>query len=947
MSIRNTLFLLLLLTSVAYGQPVGTSFTYQGDLQVIEVSGRTVPGNGQFDFTFTLFDNESTGSTVGAPFTADNVTVIDGIFTVEMDFGVEPYTGDQLWLQVAVRNGVDTGPYTDLLPRQALKPAPFAILSELVSEGSVGELEVVPSEVQVRINETCPAGSSIRIVNEDGSVVCETDSDEQNLSLAGTNIAISNGNSVDIAPLLNDNDAANELNTGVAFDGTNLTVSDAGGDLSVDLSGLSSAPQTLSLSGTDLSISDGNTVDLGTALGDNDANNELNTGVAFDGTSLTVSDAGGDLSADLSDLINDDTNELNTSVAFDGTSLSVTDAGGSLSADLSALINDDTNELNTGVAFDGSNLSVTDAGGSLSADLSALVNDDTNELNTGVSFDGTNLSVTDAGGSQSADISALVNDDTNELNTGISFTGGTLTVSDAGGDQSVSLAGVVNNDTNELNTGFALTGNILSVTDAGGSLSADLSGFLDNTDSQMLSLTGSSLAISGGNAVDLAALFGDNDPANELNTGFSFDGINVSVTDAGGTLSADLSALSDTAAQVLAKLITVDGDGSGLDADLLDGMHASEIIAAAGSDSRIPISTSPFTITEPGSYIVTQNLVDMVDDTDGIRIEASNVTVDLGGFRLTADMSPDDNVVSRRHAIFVSNGNSNVHILNGHVDNWGADGIDANNCTGCIFENLTITNSRFGGLVSGEGAVVSHVTASFNGDDGIEINNGTVVAFSTAQGNGDNGIASVNSSNRGESVSIINSTAFENTLDGFELDIGAIVIGSAAYDNLGHGFDLSGSSTVQESSAYDNGLNGFEIVNGMLRDNVAAQNGTLATDENDDNGFRVSANSYLINNHAYENDGAGIRVTSSDTTIENNTAIDNDRTGIESRVTNTSGTIVATIESLYIRNRAAGNSIANYDIAAGNSFGPIINIASGGDISLIAGADHPMANFEY
>jgi hypothetical protein len=40
---------------------------------------------------------------------------------------------------------------------------------------------------------------------------------------------------------------------------------------------------------------------------------------------------------------------------------------------------------------------------------------------------------------------------------------------------------------------------------------------------------------------------------------------------------------SDTAAQVLAKLITVDGAGSGLDADLLDGSHASAFALLAGA----------------------------------------------------------------------------------------------------------------------------------------------------------------------------------------------------------------------------------------------------------------------------------------------------------------------------------------------------------------------------
>jgi hypothetical protein len=39
----------------------------------------------------------------------------------------------------------------------------------------------------------------------------------------------------------------------------------------------------------------------------------------------------------------------------------------------------------------------------------------------------------------------------------------------------------------------------------------------------------------------------------------------------------------DTAAQVLAKLVTVDGVGSGLDADLLDGSHASAFAQLSGA----------------------------------------------------------------------------------------------------------------------------------------------------------------------------------------------------------------------------------------------------------------------------------------------------------------------------------------------------------------------------
>jgi hypothetical protein len=45
-----------------------------------------------------------------------------------------------------------------------------------------------------------------------------------------------------------------------------------------------------------------------------------------------------------------------------------------------------------------------------------------------------------------------------------------------------------------------------------------------------------------------------------------------------------------------------DGSGSGLDADLLDGQHAAEIIAAASDEVRTEITSCGTNINKPGSY---------------------------------------------------------------------------------------------------------------------------------------------------------------------------------------------------------------------------------------------------------------------------------------------------------------------------------------------------------
>ncbi len=99
---------------------VSTSFTYQGSL----VDGGS-PANGDYDFEFKLYDAATDGSQVGSTLTLDDVTVTDGQFTVQLDFG-SVFDGTDLWLEVGVRPGSDTGTYTTLSPRRALTATPYA-----------------------------------------------------------------------------------------------------------------------------------------------------------------------------------------------------------------------------------------------------------------------------------------------------------------------------------------------------------------------------------------------------------------------------------------------------------------------------------------------------------------------------------------------------------------------------------------------------------------------------------------------------------------------------------------------------------------------------------------------------------------------------------------------------------------------------------------------------
>src|SRR6187455_1216987 len=117
-------FTLLALAGPALGQTLGTGFTYQGRLQ----DGAS-PAEGPHDLRCALFDAASGGAQIGATLTLEDVPVSGGLFAAVLDFGATPFAGDARWLEVAVRPGASTGPFTTVGPRQQLRPSPHALFS--------------------------------------------------------------------------------------------------------------------------------------------------------------------------------------------------------------------------------------------------------------------------------------------------------------------------------------------------------------------------------------------------------------------------------------------------------------------------------------------------------------------------------------------------------------------------------------------------------------------------------------------------------------------------------------------------------------------------------------------------------------------------------------------------------------------------------------------------
>ena len=115
--------------SALAGAAQDTSFTYQGSL-----SDDGVPVNQLADMRFSLWTAVAGGVQLGNTIEFSGPTaidVVDGLFTVGLDFGDTPFDGQDVFLEIATRVPAGGGGWTTLTPRQSVTPAPYAIFSML------------------------------------------------------------------------------------------------------------------------------------------------------------------------------------------------------------------------------------------------------------------------------------------------------------------------------------------------------------------------------------------------------------------------------------------------------------------------------------------------------------------------------------------------------------------------------------------------------------------------------------------------------------------------------------------------------------------------------------------------------------------------------------------------------------------------------------------------
>lgn len=211
------------------------------------------------------------------------------------------------------------------------------------------------------------ASGELELVDDGGTLTTNipTNTDEQTLTLTGTDLEISNGNTVDLSPFLNTD---NQNLTVATLVGNTLTVEiENGNPVSVDLSALIGTDEqdltAATLTGTILTIDIENgasvTVDLASLIG---TDNQDLTAATLVGTDLTIDiENGASVTVDLGSLVGTDNQNLTSATLVNDVLTIEIEDGNPVSVDLSDLGNDWKLIGNAGTNSNTNFLGTTDA----------------------------------------------------------------------------------------------------------------------------------------------------------------------------------------------------------------------------------------------------------------------------------------------------------------------------------------------------------------------------------------------------------------------------------------------------------------------------------------------------------------------------------------------------------------------------------------------------------
>ena len=297
---------------------------------------------------------------------------------------------------------------------------------------------------------TISSGSTVTLPSGGTDADADPTNELQVLDLNGTQISISDGNQIDLAPIIPPGGTDDQQ---LSLNGTTLAIEDGNSiDLASIQDGVNDADadptnefQVLDLNGTQISISDGNQIDLAPIIPPGGTDDQQ---LSLNGTTLAIEDGNSIDLASIQDGVNDadadPTNEFQV-LDLNGTQLHISDGNNVDLASLQDGVNDadadPMNEIQT-ISKTGLTVNLSNGGGSFLDEVDDADPDPTNEFQV-LDLNGTQLHISNGNNVDLVSIQDGVNDadadPTNEIQT-MSLTGSTLNLSNSGG--SVDLSGI-------------------------------------------------------------------------------------------------------------------------------------------------------------------------------------------------------------------------------------------------------------------------------------------------------------------------------------------------------------------------------------------------------------------------------------------------------------------------------------------------------------------------
>lgn len=336
----------------------------------------------------------------------------------------------------------------------------------------------------------------------------------------------------------------------------------------------------------------------------------------------------------------------------------------------------------------------------------------------------------------------------------------------------------------------------------------------------------------------------------------------------------------------------------------------------------------PLTISLPGSYYFTETIN---AGGNNITVTASRVTIDLMGFSLVGG------------GIIAGVGTQDITVQNGSVFDSGGASVDLSNASECRVAHLQLRRNAEGIKVGTDSTVIDCLVDGSNllGASGIVAGNNSVIHGCTVNDIDSHGIEA------GNNAVISNCSTEGNNGIGIRAGNGAVVLACSSHGENNDGINVGDGATVSDCSVTNSENAGISAGDGAL---VAGCSVRL-------NWFGISLGNHskVVNSTSSSNSTTGVGIGNS--SVASGNVIDGNDGGLvagsggriegNSLTNNVTGLDVSGTGNLIIKNSASGNSTADFSIVAGNSVGPIVNVAGAGDISGTPNSDHPWANFVY